>query len=329
MKKIFKSKSLHILAGLLITALALWLSVRKIDWSLLWKSLMQVNLIWVLLSVVVTLLTVFALGIRWQLLLKPEGKVSLHDLFRLNIISQCANIIMPARLGDVLRVYLASKRHNFTVAHVTGTVVIEKVLDFFVFILMWVLVPSMFAVNEKMRGFKVALIFAVLTLGLIFLFIWRRDMLLRWGKVFSKILPVKIRDRFVDFFDRSLKAFIPLKDKWNLTALFSLTLPFVGGQVLANYLLFLAFGLRLSVWVALFLLLALQVGNIPPSSPGKVGVFEFAVIYSLSLFGVSHSHALSYGLVLHAVAFLPKILLGLFYIAKLDISLKKKYSISE
>ena len=154
-------------------------------------------------------------------------------------------------------------------------------------------------------------------------------MLLRWGRSFSKILPVKIRDRFVDIFDRSLKAFNPLKDKRNLMALFSLTLLFVGGQVLANYLLFLAFDLHLSVWVALFLLLALQVGNIPPSSPGKVGVFEFAVIYSLALFAVPRSQALSYGLVLHVVAFLPKILLGLFYIAKLDISLKKKYSIDK
>ncbi|MCK4336295.1 MAG: flippase-like domain-containing protein, partial [Candidatus Aminicenantes bacterium] len=252
-----------------------------------------------------------------------------HSLFQLNIISQCANIIMPARAGDVLRVYLVSKRHKFTIAHVTGTVVIEKVLDFFVFVLLWVLVPSIFAVSEKMKGYKIALVFAVLTLGLIFLFIWRQEMLLKWGKTFSRILPARMRDRFVDFFDRSMKAFSPLKDRHNLMVMFILTLAFVGGQVLTNYLLFLAFGLRLSVWVALFLLLALQVGNIPPSSPGKVGVFEVAVIYSLSLFAVPRSQALSYGLVLHAVAFLPKILLGLIYLAKMDISLKKKYSIKK
>ena len=329
MKKMFKSKTFHIIVGILVTAVAFWLSLRKIDWSMLWQSLVRVNLIWVFLAVVVTLLTVYALGIRWQLLLKSEGSVSLHSLFQLNIISQCANILMPARAGDVLRVYLASKRHKFSVAHVTGTVVIEKVLDFFVFVLLWILVPSIFAASEKIKGYKIALVLAVLTLGLIFLFIWRQEMLLKWGKTFSQILPARMRDRFVDFFDRSIKAFSPLKDRHNLMVMFILTLVFVGGQVLTNYLLFLAFGLRLSVWVALFLLLALQVGNIPPSSPGKVGVFEVAVIYSLSLFAVPRSQALSYGLVLHAVAFLPKILLGLIYLTKMDISLKKKYSINK
>jgi uncharacterized protein (TIRG00374 family) len=100
-------------------------------------------------------------------------------------------------------------------------------------------------------------------------------------------------------------------------------------MILTNYFLFLAFGLDLSVWVALFLILALQVGSLPPSSPGKVGVFEYTVILALAVFAVPKSEALSYGLMLHAVSYLPKILFGLVFVSQLEISLKKKYHLNE
>jgi hypothetical protein len=140
---------------------------------------------------------------------------------------------------------------------------------------------------------------------------------------------MKFRSRFIDFFEKSLAAFSQLKNIKTLSFLLALTLAFVGGQILTNYLLFKAFQLPLSVGAALFLLLALQVGNIPPSAPGKIGVFEYAVILALSVFSITRSQALSYGLLLHVVAFLPKIFLGLIFIAQLDISLRKKYIISD
>ncbi len=317
----------RIVLGILVTVLALWLSFRNVDWAELGRSLARVNLLWVTLAVFNNLLTVYALGIRWRILLKPEGDAPLGELFQINILSQCANIIMPARLGEVLRIYLASKKYRFTAAYVTGTVLIEKVLDFFVFVALWVLVPPLFAIQEKLKGYRPALLVSVLILGLIILFIWKKETILRGGKVFSRILPARLRMRFVDFFDRSLRAFALLKNPRKLSVLSLLTLAFIGGQILSNYFLFLAFGFHLSIWVALFLLLALQVGNIPPSSPGKVGIFEYAVILALSLFAVDKNQALSYGLVLHAVTYLPKILLGMLYFARLDITPRKVYNL--
>ncbi len=317
-----------IVFGFLVTVLALWLSFKGIDWAELGRSLGRVNLFWVALAVFNNLLTVFLLGLRWQILLRSEGSVSLGGLFRINIISQCANIIVPARLGEILRIYLTSKQYKISGAHVTGTVVIERVSDFFVFVALWVIVPPLFAIQEELKGYKLALLFCVLTFGLIVLFIWKRETLFKWGKSFSRILPLRLRDRFLGFFDRSLRAFAQLKSLRTLTVLSLWTLAIVGGQILSNYFLFRAFGLSLSIWVALFVLLALQVGAIPPSSPGKVGIFEYAVILSLGLFGVNKNVALSYGLVLHAVAYLPKILLGLVYFTKLDITPRKVYNLT-
>ena len=87
----------------------------------------------------------------------------------------------------------------------------------------------------------------------------------------------------------------------------------MGAQALSNYFLFLAFGMGLSFWVALVVLLAVQVGNIPPSVPGKVGIFEYAVILALSVFGVTKGAALGYAVMLHVVAYFPKIMMGFWF----------------
>jgi hypothetical protein len=79
------------------------------------------------------------------------------------------------------------------------------------------------------------------------------------------------------------------------------------------YLLFLAFALRLPIVAAVSLFVALQFGAVVPSSPGLVGVVHFIAVAVLSLFGVDHDVALSYGFVLHLVMVGPVVVLGLFF----------------
>ncbi|GAJ20756.1 unnamed protein product, partial [marine sediment metagenome] len=112
-------------------------------------------------------------GWRWQILLKPKIKIPLGSLFRLNIISQYVNIIIPGRFGEVLRAYLTSKQHKVSGGYVIGTIVIEKILDFIVFVVLWISVPFFFAMEKEVKGFRIALFFCLLATLLLFLFIWR------------------------------------------------------------------------------------------------------------------------------------------------------------
>jgi uncharacterized protein (TIRG00374 family) len=61
---------------------------------------------------------------------------------------------------------------------------------------------------------------------------------------------------------------------------------------------------------AVVLLLVLQLGTAPPSTPGKVGVFEYLCILGLAPFGVERDEAVAFGLLLHAVAYVPPLVLG-------------------
>jgi uncharacterized membrane protein YbhN (UPF0104 family) len=83
---------------------------------------------------------------------------------------------------------------------------------------------------------------------------------------------------------------------------------------LTNHLTFAALGLALPWTAAWFVLLVLQVGVAVPSSPGKLGIFQYLCILALSVFGVERSAGLAYGLVLQGIVFLPPIVWGAWFV---------------
>jgi hypothetical protein len=56
-----------------------------------------------------------------------------------------------------------------------------------------------------------------------------------------------------------------------------------------------------SFLMALFVLVVLQGGVSVPSTPGKIGVFQYLCVFALGVFGVSPAVSFSYGLVLYAL----------------------------
>jgi len=315
-KNILKKKWVWIVLSFFVTGVALWLCFRKIDLGILRESLSRVHFFWVIVALFNVILSVFALGVRWQILLKPEAKISLGRLFRFNIISQYTNIVFPARFGEVVRAYLVSKHYKVPAGYAMGTVFIEKFFDFFVFLSFWIFIPTVFAIEQQIKGHLAALFLCVLTVVFMIFIILKPEMFLRLLRKISGLFPKKYRDKVLDFFESGTESFQLLKSSKVFALVLVLSLGFVGAQVLTNFFMFKAFDLELSFWVGLVVLLAIQVGNIPPSVPGKLGIFEYVVVLALSIFGISKGLALSYAIMLHLVAFLPKLLLGQVYLLK-------------
>jgi uncharacterized protein (TIRG00374 family) len=80
--------------------------------------------------------------------------------------------------------------------------------------------------------------------------------------------------------------------------------------LLTNYFCLKALDLDLPFSASLLVLLILQVGISAPSLPGKVGVFEYACQLALSFYALAPETGLSYGILLHAVVYLPMIVFG-------------------
>jgi uncharacterized protein (TIRG00374 family) len=314
--------------GLVLTVLTLWLSFRNLDWDVLKNSLSNIKLFWVFLAAANSLFSVYIVGWRWQIILKSKVNVGLNDLFKVNIISQYLNILVPGRFGEILKAWLVSRRHKCSGFYALGTVVVDKMFDFFSVVILGAFVPLFFAFKEELKGYTVAIIVCAVLIPLLVLMIWKKEVVRRWMVLFSKLLPNKfrIRDRAVQFFEKGIEAFSLLKNVKILIQLISITLFLIMSQALTNFILFQAYGIKLSIWNALVLQLVLLIGMAPPSVPGKIGIFEYAVIFGLSTFGIDKSLALSFALMLHVAAYLPKIILGFIFMGSYNISLKKAES---
>jgi uncharacterized protein (TIRG00374 family) len=78
------------------------------------------------------------------------------------------------------------------------------------------------------------------------------------------------------------------------------------------YAVSVSFDLHLPFASAVLVIVAVGLSMILPSPPGAIGVFEGAALIALKAYGVPHSAALPYALVLHAVNFVPFLIAGPF-----------------
>lgn len=315
----WKKRWVRVLAGIVVTGVALWLSFRKISWSSFFEVLKDIQWVWVAAALGNVVLSVYVMGLRLKILLKPRGDFSLGTLFRLNMISQYWNIVLPARGGDVVKAYLVSQK-KVAGGYAAGVVVLERIFEFFVFGILVLAIPFFLGIDQEWwpgtNTVLLALVAFVALMTLIAFVAFKPELFIRIARVISRIFPQRFRKTLGDFFSSGVESFQVLKKPVVLGGLLGFSFAFVGIQALSNYFVFLALGLKLSFWAALIVLLTLQVVSIPPSSPGKLGVFEVMVILALAVYGIGKTEALGYAVLLHVVVYAPKIIMGFWFIAK-------------
>jgi uncharacterized membrane protein YbhN (UPF0104 family) len=76
------------------------------------------------------------------------------------------------------------------------------------------------------------------------------------------------------------------------------------------WLVSLAFDLPRSILLGILVVITTNLAQVLPSAPAAVGVFEAAVLVATTAYGAPRSVGLSYAVLLHAMNFLPYLLLG-------------------
>lgn len=117
----------------------------------------------VFIIILVTLINVsshFVRGVRWTMLLKPLGYMPRAETATASfLIGNSANNFLP-RVGEILRCTLLSKKENYKLDRVIGTVVVERIVDGISFLLFIVLTLLMQAttisnsIKEKLPTFS-------------------------------------------------------------------------------------------------------------------------------------------------------------------------------
>ncbi len=297
--------------GIAVSAIGVGLIVRAIEPEQLSLALQSMSWGWVGFAILVVLATYFARERRWIVLLRP---LAFHHTAALRALltGQLLNLLLPIRVGDVVRAILLGREPSGNFARVFGSILIEKAWDWLalcvlVSVVTWAApLPGWFLTPARSIGLLAALILA--------------------GFVAVAIIPERSISRGVDRFDRALAGLPPrwrsfmlgnlqrlldsltvLRRRDTVVGAAGWTAMIWGLGAVTNYAVQRAFGI--DSWAAAMTLLAvLMIGVALPPSIAALGVFEGLTMLTLSIYNIPLETALAIGLVLHVVVAVPLII---------------------
>lgn len=301
---------LSLLVGALVSGAAFWLIARSVNLDATLAALAASQLFWFAIAFLLQLGAVLANVWRWQILLRPYP-TRFRVLTQIFYVAHLLNTLLPAKLGTVARIVLTAEQEKINAGFVLGSVAIEKVLDTFVMLVLFVLLIPFAPLPEWARdslGASAVLVIAgVIVLASVSRL--REPLLQGLARAETKLFGRESK-RVADFVRGMFASVMNLTQRREALPVLAWTFAVWTLGVLVNYVLFRAVNLDLSWSAAIFLLVVLQIGTRVPALPANLGVFHYLVILALGVYGVSESAALAYAILLHLVVFILPAFIG-------------------
>jgi len=307
-----------------ISLFFLYLAVRKVDFQAVGEAFRQANYLYTIPNAVVILLCMWLRALRWRYLLKPVKSLTAGRLFSPVMIGFMANNLLPMRLGEFVRAYSLGEKEKISKSASFATIVVERVFDTFILLLMFAIVIAFSPFPDwakKIGYFTFAVNIAIL---LSFFFLKQKtEPTLRVLERLLGVFPKKLADfayKTTCRFTEGLAVLSDLKSLFYIAALSGLIWVITA---LSNYFIFLSFDLRPPLYGCFFLLVVVAFAIMLPASPGFIGTFHFGCTVALSYFKIGPNISFPFSVVLWSCQYFPVTLLGLYYLRKEHLSLKK------
>jgi uncharacterized protein (TIRG00374 family) len=305
--------------GIAISVAFLWLALRGLRLETVWTALQQGNYLWLIPSVAVYFLAVWARTWRWHYMLRPLKDISLRRLFPVVVIGYMGNNVYPFRAGEVLRSYVLRRREDVTMSASLATVVVERVFDGLVMLIfVFAALPLAPLASNTIR--TVVIIASISFFGALLFFFALAAMPERANRfaeiVVNAFLPVRVRKPVLDMTAQFLEGLESLRSFRSVMMIFFTSLVIWLLETVKYWFIMQAFPFEVTFFALMLMNGVVNLATTIPSAPGYIGTFDAPGIAVLNLYGVELALATAYTLVLHAALWLPITLLGAYYMIK-------------
>jgi len=290
----------------LVAAAALCWVFHDVNFGSLKKEFFHIVWPLALLGMLVDIGRYVTQTIRWNLLLSPFGRISLLKTFQTLYAGIFLNLILPLRVGEVARAYLASRFSGARFWSVVSSMAVEYLFDGIWFaagigiVALMVPLPGNVLVAARIIG---AAAFAAAAL-FVFLVFFKRGgpnaAPARKG-IFGSIV------HFLDTTRKGLQVIGRTHRFWASLFVSSFDIMF---HIVAFWILLHAYGIRQPLIVAAAVLLFIFVGLIIPNAPSNVGSFQFLCVLGLLAFGVDKTTAGGFSVFFFVMVNIPQVVIG-------------------
>ena len=305
---------LRIAVSVAMSALFLWLAVRGVHWEDAAAALRGANYVWVVLMLPVTVWTLFIRAQRWRVFLHDVGVPPLRPLVSATNIGFMANMVLPLRIGEVIRPVLLSRRAHLSLSGVLASVLLERIFDMFTILFLFGVSVSLVTVSDQVRQWGWMLTGLAVAVAAVIVLIRVEERLFlriaRWG---ANLLPGQAGDSAYQFAEGFVRALEMLDSPIAYVKAFAWSL-YLWVAISAVYVFgFWAFHMDVpELRGALVMTTLVAIAVSVPSAPGFIGSFQLGCVLGLRIFGVNESAALAFSLIVHLSQFVGVIGAGLY-----------------
>ena len=291
------------LLGVVVSALALSFILSQVDLSLLGAALVRARYGYLLPTVVFLLVGLVTRAIRWRVLL--SAILPLGRSFNVINVAYLVNGILPLRIGEVARVFLATRAEPPVPAlQAASTIIVERVLDLLAVVVLLGLALGAVPVPAALRLAGIAIAPVALLGFLALIFLAGRRILAQRLLAFVMVRMRGLRQFDVAvWLDQFLDGLSPLTKSHALFQALLWTAISWGFSVVAGYFVMLAFYER-GDWAVTALYIAAAALSIAlPAVPGNIGTYEASILLAMQAFGydVFSGTALAFAVTVHGV----------------------------
>ena len=303
---------------LIIAIIALVIFAQKININpkLTLAAMRNAKIYFVLAAFIIYYLSFPIRTFRWRMLLENVGYTEengIHlpkfwKLLEIIYVSWFANVIVPAKLGDLYRAYLLRREAGLPASRTFGTILAERLLDLIVLLLLFI--PSVIiSLHENLPpqlvlGLKITMMLVVV--GILGLF-----MLRMFPTQIGMVVPKRFRGYYNQFQEGTIGSFR------RIPTLTGLTVGVWACEALRFFFIALALNLISGSFIhvmtaSLFIALGEALLTAVPFTGGGIGLVEGGMLAMISLFTPNTSLALAAIVIDRAISLFSVLVIGFF-----------------
>jgi len=300
------------------TGVLTWYAFKGSDLQAIWELLKGVNYLLLFPFMLCLGAMLWANAYRVTLLMSPLGRFSVKQVTPSMMIGFGANNLLPARLGEIIRILAMAKQFQVSKASLFTMVVLERLLDVFAILLFFLLTyllitpfPDPLLATSHVMGLS----FTLVTVGILF-FVYKPVFFEKLWRMLTQWIP-SISDRGAQIIHQlseglgSIKSFKTLA----LSLAFSLIRWFLSSLLV--WISLYAFGVEVDLLIPLVVIAVSAIALTLPNAPGFFGAMQAVFVFALPPFGVTQEIALAASIFYLLMQWIPITLIGGYYYLKL------------
>ena len=317
MSKIFKT-----LAGVAVSGLFVWMSLRGKDIAAIDRSLLAADYRYLAAYLVILSLIHLCRTLRWGLLLRPlDPDLSFRRLNSASAVGLMLLVVMPFRLGELARPLLVRDGRKLRTSNVMPSIIVERIVDgLFMAALLLGTLPFVSSEASHLVWLRRGALLCATVFGgagaLMVMAAVAHDLTLRLVNRSLRLVSDTLAEKVTGLVESFLVGLKSLPSWWSLVGYLLLTLTYWTLNGLGMGVLAQAFGISLSPLGMFTCLAVLVIGLMIPAGPGMVGTFQFFTEAGLRLFiapEVLNGAGTAYANVLWAAQFGQQVAFGMIF----------------